>query len=255
MRDPSEGVAADGTIVTGARMAAVPAAYRPLLDQAVAACPRGASLYLFGSVATGQARPPSSDVDLIALDWPPEQAGSLAEALSEQWQQLCREVQVGAGRSADHLAEGDEAYGNRVFLHHYAVHLTGPVAGVGGPFPADARAARGFNGDVARHAASWRTWVQDDTERPGALGRTIGRKSLLAVAGLVSVHEGTWTTDRAGAAARWAAIRTDLEAGLAQLAAWAEDAGPEATRAEIRRALDGVVAAVVEEFRDTIGLW
>jgi len=58
MADPEEGVAADGTIRTGALRSRVPAAFEPVLADAVAlAGDSGASLYVYGSVATGTVRP------------------------------------------------------------------------------------------------------------------------------------------------------------------------------------------------------
>lgn len=66
MADPREGVAADGTIRTGASRDRVPAAFEPVLSDAVAlAGGSGASLYVYGSVVTGTVRFGSSDVDLL----------------------------------------------------------------------------------------------------------------------------------------------------------------------------------------------
>jgi uncharacterized protein len=51
-------VAADGTIVTGADHSQVPAPFEPLLADAVALAGEcAASLYVYGSVANGTARP------------------------------------------------------------------------------------------------------------------------------------------------------------------------------------------------------
>ena len=69
-RDPAEGVDADGYLVTGAALVNIPPAYRPVVDDCVAALtafPELDGLYLYGSVATGRARPPDSDLDLLAL--------------------------------------------------------------------------------------------------------------------------------------------------------------------------------------------
>lgn len=99
----------------------------------------------------------------------------------------------------DFVGESDEAYGNRVFLKHYCVRLAGPdIAAAWPACKADARAARGFNGDIARHAARWREATSNRS------ARRIARKTLLALAGLVSVQEGIWTTDRRTAAEHWA---------------------------------------------------
>jgi uncharacterized protein len=57
MADPEEGVAADGTIRTGARRDRVHAAFEPVLADAVAFLGNsGASLYIYGSVAHGTSR-------------------------------------------------------------------------------------------------------------------------------------------------------------------------------------------------------
>jgi hypothetical protein len=69
-RDPDEGVDADGYLVTGASLDRVPPGYQPVIADCVAALtayPELDGLYLYGSVATGQARPPDSDLDLLAL--------------------------------------------------------------------------------------------------------------------------------------------------------------------------------------------
>jgi len=233
--DPDEGVAADGTIRTGARRDRVPAAYEPVLADAVAlAGGSGASLYVYGSVATGTARPGSSDVDLLSI--------GLADA-----------VMVG-----QHLAgDTDAAYGYRAFLRHYCVHLTGPDPSAALPaFPADARAARGFNGDLGQHLRQWRQALESGAAAADLLGVQAARKTLLAVAGLVSVRDHTWTTSRSRAVRRWSELEPGLAAHLGQLRSWAErERYP--SPGEVERALsgDGIVGTIVERFDSLIGLW
>ena len=87
-----------------------------------------------------------------------------------------------------------------------------------------------------------------------ALGRRIARKSLLAVAGLVSVHDHTWTTDRVSSARRWAAIEPDLSTDLDTLVTWIHgDVAP--TRHEVSHILAGFVNALVRSYSSIIGLW
>lgn len=88
------------------------------------------------------------------------------------------------------------------------------------------------------------------------LGVRLARKTLLAVAGLVSVHDHTWTTDRAPAAQRWSDLEPDLAAHLGRLHSWAT-AEWHPDREEVGRALadDGIVCAIVERFGRLIGLW
>lgn len=254
MHDPLEGVTALGIIRTGASREQVPAVFEPVLDAAIGAFDPATSLYLYGSVATGMAESPGSDVDLLSVGLPPEEAGHMASLLSAQFSGLCRGVEIAAAKPGDFIGDADAAYGGRVFLRHYCVHLSGPDLHSELPaFPADARAARGFNGDIAEHAARWRRKLAAGGD-PAQLGRRIARKSLLAVAGLVSVHDSTWTTDRALAADRWRELSPDLAEDLGMLLSWADGDGS-ADQPSVSRALDGVVARVVDSFRELVGLW
>jgi Nucleotidyltransferase domain len=254
--DPDEGVAADGTIRTGARRDRVPAAFEPVLADAVAlACESGASLYVYGSVANGTARPGSSDVDLLSIGLP--DAATLERHLSARYADRCRGVEVAAATAADFLGDTDAAYGGRVFLRHYCVHLAGLDPSTAFPaFPADARAARGFNGDLGRHLRRWRRDLESGTVPADLLGVRAARKTLLAVAGLVSVHDHTWTTDRARAVRRWSELDPGLAAHLGRLLSWAR-AERHPSRQEVGRALadDGIVSAIVDRFGRLIGLW
>lgn len=67
--DPQEGIAPDGTIVTGIARSWVAAEFEPVITAAKAAMANRdeVSLYLYGSVATGQARTGCSDVDLLTV--------------------------------------------------------------------------------------------------------------------------------------------------------------------------------------------
>jgi len=257
MHDPLEGVTSLGTIKTGAGRDRVPGRFEPVLDAAVNAVRTAAhnsSLYVYGSVATGMAQPGKSDVDLLTVRIPAATAADIAQILSMRFSGLCRAVEVAAAQRSDIAGDTDEAYGGRVFLRHYCVHLTGPDLHSGLPdYAADARAARGFNGDIAQDARRWRTELDEGTA-PVVLSRRLARKTLLAVAGLVSVHDHTWTTDRTAAAARWAEIEPTLASDLQMLVAWCdENAAPH--RSSVESALTGVVAQVVASFEDAIGLW
>ena len=257
MRDPDEGVAADGTITTGAARSRVPQLFEPVLSSAagaIAAAGRGACTYLYGSVATGQAQPRQSDVDLLTIGLDPGLAAELGRALSGQFAGLCRGVEITTATPDDLAGGSDEAYGFRVFLRHYCIHLAGPDYGHSLPrFPADARAARGFNGDIAQHAAGWRTALADGAE-PRRLGRQLARKTLLAVAGLVSVHDATWTTDRALAAHRWAQVEPDLGPALQALLAWS-DGQALPGRPALQEMLDTATPRITAAFAAAIGLW
>jgi hypothetical protein len=256
MPDPREGVAADGTIVTGADRSRVPAAFEPVLADAVAfATAGGASVYVYGSVANGTVRPGLSDVDLLSVGLA-DPAG-VGQLLSARYAGLCRGVEISAATAAELAGDSDAAYGFRVFLRHYCVHLAGPDLSAGLPaFPADARAARGFNGDISWYHRWWQRALESETAAADLLGARAARKTLLAVAGLVSVHDRTWTTDRARAARRWGQIEPALAVPLGQLLSWAAAQRRPAPN-EVRLALadGGIVGAVVDRFDSLIGLW
>lgn len=99
MTDPDEGVAADGTIRTGVRRERVSRLFEPVLAAAVGALSGDASLYVYGSVATGTAAPGVSDVDLLAIDL--TDADRLSARLSRQLADRCRGVEIAAAALGD----------------------------------------------------------------------------------------------------------------------------------------------------------
>jgi hypothetical protein len=206
-------------------------------------------------VATGTARVGRSDVDLVTIGLDTAAAARESKDLSAEFAHLCRGVDIGAAQLSSYVGPGDEAYGNRVFLRHYCVHLAGPDIAHGLPdCRADKDAARGFNGDIGQCADRWRTEVLREP-CPTLLGRRVARKTLLAVAGLVSIHDATWTTDRVAAAWRWRVIKPQLANALRDLVSWSEALAAGPPPSEVQSALDGVVADVVATFSRTIGLW
>ena len=234
----------------------VPAAFGPVLADA-AAFPgdSGASLYVYGSVAAGTVRPGSSDVGLLSVDLPG--AAVLGRRLPARYAGRRRGAEVAAGTAAGLAGGTGPAYGGRVFLRHYCVHLAGPDPSAALPAcAADARAARGFNGDLGQHLRRWRQGLEAGTVAAGLLGVRVARKTLLAVAGLVSVHDRTWTTGRARAAQRWSDLEPGLAAQLGRLHSRAT-AERHPGLGEVRRALadDGIVCAILERFTRLIGLW
>lgn len=267
MRDPHEDLDAEGFITTGARRDRVSRVYEPVLEAAIASvvarlpgngndgCRDAVELHLYGSVATGMARPNGSDVDLFTIGVSTDAVASPSGELSRLFAPLCRGVEIGAGQPNNYMGESDAAYGNRVFLRHYSVCLYGSDSfRSDAAFRGDTRAARGFNGDIGRCLTRWRQAALADPAP--ALGRRMARKTLLAVASLVSVHDSTWTTDRVSSAHRWAELRPPWAGALTELVSWsdgAEVASP--TSLEHSRAPRSVVESIVEDFRAIVGLW
>lgn len=257
MHDPLEGLSESGTIRTGADIRHVAESFRPVhqaVRQMIHEREPSASVYAYGSVVTGQARVGESDVDLLTIGLPSSDAELVGAELSARFANVCRGVEIGAAEGGDFVGEGDESYGNRVFLRHYCVLLAGSDAHrPKHDFAGDRRAARGFNGDIAQHAQRWRNTL-DESEDAGVLAKRMARKSLLAVAGMVSVHDHTWTTDRATSAQRWSEIEPAHRDGLARLVSWISTTS-ELPVGAVRDVLDGTVEAIVSRFSELIGLW
>jgi hypothetical protein len=222
-KDPDEGVGADGLIVTGAAPDRVPAVYWPVLSDCTVLLgqrfgDRLHSLYLYGSVATGQAQPPQSDLDLVAVWWSdtPDEVATAAADLSARHAALVRDVGLGSTTLAEMFADGRDGLGARCFLRHYCVWLAGSDLRPSLPPCAPSRAvADGFNGDVRTLVQRW--WTELDAAHTpadaAAVARTAARKLLLVAATLESAEHGGWTTDRATGAELLAAHhpeRTDI---------------------------------------------
>lgn len=206
-RDPVEGVDGDGVIVTGASVDRVPAVYLPVVEDCTAVLTEmfGGwlhSLYLYGSVATGQARPPESDVDLIPV-WvgsvAPEGVADVAAVLSRRHRGLVREVGLAPATLAEVRSDGRDGLGLRCFLRHYCVCLAGMDLRPSLPACRGSRAvAEGFNDDVPTLVRGWRSELEAarTPSEVAVVARAAARKLLLVAATLESAEHGGWTTDR-----------------------------------------------------------
>lgn len=263
MKDPDEGLTADGMIKTGVKRNRVPLIFEPIVQETIQKIKaiqnrlslNNVSLYLYGSVATGMAVSPQSDVDFLTIGIDQNFAKDIAHDLSAQFSSICRGAEI-APVHYDHVhAESEEAYGLHVFLRHYCIYLYGQdVVDLKRSFPGDAKAARGFNGDIKNH---YNQWCSEKSQiNSEMLGRRIARKTLLAVAGLVSVHDHIWTTDRKYGASRWGQINLQHQKSLEKLAAWSEGTKI-ASISEINEVLchKGTIHSVAEDFQNNIGLW
>jgi hypothetical protein len=195
-RDPAEGVDADGYLVTGAALANIPPAYQPVIDDCVAALtafPELDGLYLYGSVATGRACPPESDLDLLVLWTSTVDVSATVAALSARHAAVVREVGL-AQAGVDSLA--DEA--DRCFLKHYCVPLAGRDRRPALPRCRPSRSlALGFAGDLPTILRS----TVESAPDPEVAATKVARRLLLGVATIESASHATWTTDRATGAA------------------------------------------------------
>lgn len=258
VKDLEEGLDAQGFIVTGVDSARVPTIFQRVLDDLIDQVDENVSVYVCGSVATGRAMVGHSDIDIVTFGMDPAHAEQLARQLSKDHAKLAREVAIGAWNIRD-LAQGDAGYGNRVFLKHYCAWLAGPDPATELPrFRGDVLAARGFNGDFPAMAAGWEQALVDlgpeSPEPVSRVARRIGRKSLFAVSGLVSVHDQVWTTDRATSADRWGQLHPDLTEDLSVLLDWGDET-TSPTTVEVARVLRTSVRTLVGQFESDIGAW
>jgi len=204
--DPDEGIGPDGIITTGVRADRIPERYRDLVSRAVAdlASVEGIfSLYLYGSVATGKATAPTSDLDLLVVmkDHKPEpEVRERATHLSQRHRDLVREIGITPVPMPDILAKTVDGLGLRCFIKHYCVHLYGsPIHQRMEPCLATSEVAWAFNHDIADAVASAKTKLSEATtpDQVADVCRALTRKVTLAATSLVSMAKNIWTTDRA----------------------------------------------------------
>lgn len=233
-RDPAEGVGADGYLVTGAAVANIPPVYRPVIDDCVAALtafPELDGLYLYGSVATGRARPPDSDLDLLALWTSTVDAAETVAALSARHAAVVREVGLSQATLDALAGEAD-----RCFLKHYCVPLAGRDRRPELPRCRPSRAlADGFNDDLPVVVERLRAAVDGavtPSERLTAV-RKAARRLLLAVATIESVSHATWSTDRGEGAALLARHHPEWTDVADRCLAWSAGGGTTAGAADL----------------------
>jgi uncharacterized protein len=256
--DPREGITDDGYIATGADWAHISPRYRALIGE----CRKPladrlgdslVALFVYGSVATGQAQAPASDLDLLAVlqDETPA-AAEMAADLSARHKGFVREVGIATTTLSAAFEDSAAALGWRAFIHHYCVHVSGRDLGSElGPFKANAEMAWAFNSDVGEAVAAQIAALHAHPSQAAGVGRTSARKLLLAGASLVSALDGIWTTDRGIAARR---LRADYpnQAGMVdRLAAWSEecDAGADEVASVIKSCLDWIAPELARAAR------
>lgn len=100
-------------------------------------------------------------------------------------------------------------------------------------------------------ATGWQRLDDSDAEH---LGRLVARKTLLAVAGLASVHDAAWTTDRSDAVQRWSQVHPDLADGLEELLDWSTQRS-NATSVRLTHHLATTVEQIADQFAADVGLW
>jgi hypothetical protein len=117
-RDPDEGLDAAGLLSTGVALDRLRPAYAPVVSDCTAEVRRALGdrlhgLYLYGSVATGQARLPTSDLDLLAVSLSPVDLVVLEADLSARHADAVREVGISRVTLAEVWADDADGLGLR----------------------------------------------------------------------------------------------------------------------------------------------
>lgn len=211
MTPVSEGVDPDGFIRTSVAAANIGPDYAPIVADCVAALTQALGddllgVYVTGSVATGRAVPPGSDIDMVALvadEADRTRVDDVATRLTARFSKVVREVGLGAVARSDVFADDLDGIGWRCFLRHYCVCVAGHDLGRDlAPCRAGPAVALAFTAGIGDAVGG----IIDRLRRgpgPGetaAIGAKAARQLLLAAAPLASVLAGTWTTDRAAGA-------------------------------------------------------
>ncbi len=243
----AEGVDDAGFIVSGADLELIPPLYRPALETCVsrvADVVEGlVAVFVYGSVATGRATPPESDIDLLIVtrdDGASAQLKVTAAELSAQYRDLVHDVGIAHVTIGELFADNIDALGNRCFIKHYCVPLHGDD--LRSRLPAcrpSATMAWAFNHNIADAIDHARHQLEGAASagEVRAVCRAAARKVLLATASLTSVITSSWTTDRRRAAALVAGTYPEWAHDATAALEWTTS--PTDDETAIRRFLDG----------------
>jgi len=158
------------------------------------------SLYVYGSVASGQAKPITSDLDiLIVFNGDPSlqvrrTLTQLEGKLSQDFRADVREVGLEATSIAE-VFEGDNPVGWGCFIKHLCVCLAGDDLGERFPkFKPTKAVAYGLNGDVQEEIERAKRVLQDSSARDtDRTIRTISRKMVRTAFCLTMEEANCWT--------------------------------------------------------------
>jgi predicted nucleotidyltransferase len=255
MAGRGEGIDRDGFIVTGVGADVIPVAYRPVLASCIAVLHARLTdvvvVYVYGSVATGRARQPESDIDLLVVLADHADHGvidGIAAELSDSHSHVAREVGLAVVTLAELWADDLDGLGARCFVKHYCVPLDGDdVRALLPACRASPEVAWAFNHNTAGAVADAQRRLEqartaDEVRR---VCRSAARRVTLSTTSLASIVESTWTTDRHRAAEiitirypRWAADAADA-------LRWCS--APTASRGAVTAFLDGYASWVAAE--------
>lgn len=159
------------------------------------------SLYVYGSVATGKARPKVSDVDLLLVfkEKPTikitQQISDLKNLLSHKNRGMVRKVDI---VSTFHKEVAGDPYGWGCFLKHLSTCISGEDISKNLPkFKPTKKVAKAFNGDIGKYLDNVLKKLKpasDNNEISNICSETM-RKIVRTGFSLVMDQEQAWTTD------------------------------------------------------------
>jgi predicted nucleotidyltransferase len=253
-----EGVDDDGFIVSGADAELISAGYQPALESVVSSLVGSVegliSVYLYGSVATGEACPPQSDIDVLVVTRDGGSSAAVADAakdLSWRYRHLAREVGIAHATMAGLFGDDIDALGERCFIKHYCVLLHGDDLRAQLPrYRPSATMAWAFNHNVAAAIAEARQRLDTASESGDVkqVCRSIARKVMLAAASLTTVIDSEWTTDRHRAAGAIAEHYPEWADQATVALEWAS--APTDDPSKVRKFLDGFGTWIAQELQD-----
>lgn len=194
---------ARGEILNAAADDKIAAAFRPLLNEMVARLRAdfGAglhSVYVYGSIAEGRARPGLSDADfIVAFSRPCEDADgrlrSLSDALLQDFGSVVSKIDTPHGTVAEILAP-EQLYGWGAYLQILGLPLWGEDLRARLPaFRPGPELARGWNGDLRAQLAQVRQQLGGaSVSETVRLQRSIAGTAIRALYMLLALDE--WTT-------------------------------------------------------------
>lgn len=200
------GVDRKGYIVNNAAKKNIDSSYKQLIKEVQSEIKETVgnqmhSLYLYGSVATGNAKIRTSDIDFLLLFHRKPTKKTLAGVknielkFSEKYKKLVREV----GISTSYTSEvNKDKYGLGCFIKHLCILLYGEnYSNKFSSFKPSKLVASAFNGDIKKASRTYATKITK-TDNPKDIQlfcSQISRKYIRTGFSLVTEREQSWTTD------------------------------------------------------------
>jgi uncharacterized protein len=160
------------------------------------------SIYLYGSVATGKAKSPNSDLDLVVVfkakltSKLKSELKNLEKSLSKKYQSIFREVGF-AITYKNEVLRSKEALGWKFFLAILSVKIFGDnLFSKKMKFSPTKKLARSLHSDVAKNIEEAKKKIKSSNDKEAKLQiKSIMKKIIRTAFSIVMEDENYWTTD------------------------------------------------------------